>query len=159
MAFFLLIIFSQSKSQSFNPIDYSYSYEGILNKSTSEFLMSVSNNLRKSDENITTADSTTNILSYETFFLVRTAQGGSLAKKKGKVSYKIKIDCSNRNYSVRISDFVHTSAKKHDSGGSLSHDLPDCGRMYLSEDDWRQLKDQTKDRALITINQIKNLAQ
>jgi hypothetical protein len=76
----------------------------------------------------------------------------------GYVAFKFTIQCRAGRYRYSVTDLIHRQSATstiHDSGGLLTNDIPDCGRVNMPLKIWNRLKVQTDNDIKSFIDELK----
>ncbi|SKD10116.1 protein of unknown function [Chitinophaga ginsengisegetis] len=76
----------------------------------------------------------------------------------GFVAFKFTVQCREGRYKYSVTDLIHKQSANstiHDSGGLLTNEVPDCGRLNLPLKSWKRLKVQTDQNINLFINELK----
>ena len=76
----------------------------------------------------------------------------------GYVSFKFTVQCRAGRYKYSVTDLIHKQSAIstiHDSGGLLTNEIPDCGRLNLRLKAWKRIKAQTDHDIKLFINELK----
>lgn len=76
----------------------------------------------------------------------------------GYVSFKFTVQCRAGRYKYSVTDLIHKQSAVstiHDSGGSLTNEIPDCGRLNLPLKSWKRLKVQADHDINLFIGELK----
>ncbi|MDR6565447.1 DUF4468 domain-containing protein [Chitinophaga ginsengisegetis] len=76
----------------------------------------------------------------------------------GYVSFKFTVQCRPGRYKYSVTDLIHKQSAVstiHDSGGVLTNEVPDCGRLNLPLKSWKRIKVQTDHDIHLFIDELK----